>query len=87
MKAVLGQRLALQAPSAQVKLPPLRIKGRVVSSDGGVSVLLQVGQQLERVSAAAEWTTDDGLTIRALSVSPTELRLQIEPHNRTVTVR
>ena len=86
MKAILGQQRLVQ-PGTQTKLPSLRIKGRVVSPKNDVLVLLQVGQQIERVSADAEWTTDDGLTIKVLSVSVSELRLQIQPLNRTVTVR
>ncbi len=87
MKAILGQQRAMHTSAPPAKLPSLRIKGRVASSDGDVLVLLQVGQELERVTADTEWTTEDGLTITVVSVSLTELRLQIQPHNRTVTIR
>jgi hypothetical protein len=87
MKALLGQPRVAPAAGVQASLPSLRIKGRVASSEGDVLVLLQVGQQLERVTADTEWTTEDGLTITVVSVSLTELRLDIQPLNRTVTIR
>lgn len=87
MRAVLGQGRTTAAPGLQPKLPALRIKGRVASSEGHILVLLQVGQQLERVSADTQWTTDDGLTLSVISVSLSELQLQIQPLNRTVTLR
>jgi len=87
LKAILGQQRAVQTSAPSAKLPALRIKGRVASPDGDVLVLLQIGQQMERVTADTEWTTEDGLTITVLSISLSELRLQIQPHNRTVTIR
>ncbi|MCU0982826.1 MAG: hypothetical protein MUF25_27005 [Pirellulaceae bacterium] len=87
LKAILGQQRAVKTSAPTAKLPALRIKGRVASPDGDVLVLLQIGQQMERVTADTEWTTEDGLTITVLSVSLSELRLQIQPHNRTVTIR
>jgi hypothetical protein len=87
LKAILGQQRAVQTSAPPAKLPALRIKGRVASPDGDVLVLLQIGQQMERVTADTEWTTEDGLTLTVLSISLSELRLQIQPHNRTVTLR
>ena len=87
MKAVLDQQRLLQTPIGAAKLPALRIKGRVVSPDGEVLVLLQVGQQVARLTADAEWTTEEGLTLKTVSVSPSEVRIQIQPFNRTVTLR
>jgi hypothetical protein len=87
MKALLGQGRLAPVAGVAAKLPSLRIKGRVASAEGDVLVLLQVGQQLERVSADTEWTTEDGLTITVVSVSRTELRLQVQPLNRIVTIR
>ena len=87
MKAILGQQRAVQTSAPPAKLPSLRIKGRVASPDGDVLVLLQIGQQWNASTADTEWTTEDGLTITVLSVSLSELRLQIQPHNRTVTIR
>ena len=87
LKAILGQQRAVQASAPPGQAAPLRIKGRVASPDGDVLVLLQIGQQMERVTADTEWTTEDGLTITVLSISLSELRLQIQPHNRTVTIR
>ncbi len=87
MRAVLGQQVAVQASAPQTRLPSLRIKGRVASAEGAVLVLLEVGEQLERVTADAEWTTNEGLTIKVLSISLSELRLQVEPPSRIVTIR
>lgn len=87
MKALLGQPPVAPAAGVQARMPSLRIKGRVASPEGDVLVLLQVGEQLERVTTDTQWTTEDGLTITVVSATLTEMQLDIRPLNRIVTIR